>query len=60
MGLKTKLIFDEELNSYYESVKAEFEDFLKIEIAKESKEMAPLIEKGSFGVERCYGLFCVG
>ena len=41
MGLKTKLIFDEELNSYYESVKAEFEDFLKIEIAKESKEMEP-------------------
>ena len=49
MGLKTKLIFDEELNSYYESVKAEFEDFLKIEIAKESKEMAPLIEKGVLG-----------
>ena len=49
MGLKTKLIFDEELNSYYELVKAEFEDFLKIEIAKESKEMAPLIEKGVLG-----------
>ena len=58
MGLKTKLIFDEELNSYYESVKAEFEDFLKIEIAKESKEMAPLIEKGVLGGKMLRPVLC--
>ena len=58
MGLKTKLLFDEELNSYYEVVKAEFEDFLKIEIAKESKEMAPLIEKGVIGGKMLRPVLC--
>ena len=58
MGLKTKLLFDEELNSYYEVVKAEFEDFLKIEISKESKEMAPLIEKGVLGGKMLRPVLC--
>ena len=58
MGLKTKLLFDEELNSYYEVVKAEFEDFLKIEIAKESKEMAPLIEMGVIGGKMLRPVLC--
>mgnify|MGYP003323222159 CR=1 FL=1 len=54
----TDKLFDEELNSYYESVKAEFEDFLKIEIAKESKEMAPLIEKGVLGGKMLRPVLC--
>ena len=58
MGLKTKQMFDEELNSYYEVVKAEFEDFLKIEISKESKEMAPLIEKGVLGGKMLRPVLC--
>lgn len=58
MGLKTKLIFNDELNSYYELVKAEFEDFLKVEIAKESKEMAPLIEKGVLGGKMLRPVLC--
>ena len=58
MGLKTKLLFDDELNSYYEVVKAEFEDFLKIEISKESKEMAPLIEKGVLGGKMLRPVLC--
>jgi|TARA_B100001113_G_scaffold353379_1_gene357464 geranylgeranyl pyrophosphate synthase len=58
MKLKTKLQFTEELNNYYQSVKLEFEDFLKIEIAKESKELAPLIEKGVLGGKMLRPVLC--
>jgi len=58
MKLKAKSQVNEDLNSYYEVVKSEFEDFIKTEIAKESKEMAPLIEKGLLGGKMLRPVLC--
>ena len=58
MKLKAKSQVNEDLNSYYEIVKSEFEDFIKTEIAKESKEMAPLIEKGLLGGKMLRPVLC--
>ena len=44
--LKENLIISENLNDYYKEVRAEFQRHLKREISKESKDLAPLIEKG--------------
>ena len=44
--LKENLIISENLNDYYKEVRAEFQRHLKREISKESKDIAPLIEKG--------------
>jgi len=58
MGLKTKILFEDKLNDYYESIKTEFEDFLKNEIEKESMEFAPLLEEGVLGGKMLRPVLC--
>jgi len=58
MGLKTKILFTEDLNNYYESVKTEFEDFLRNEIEKEAMEFAPLLEEGVLGGKMLRPVLC--
>ncbi|SVB19229.1 uncharacterized protein METZ01_LOCUS172083, partial [marine metagenome] len=58
MGLKTKILFNEDLNNYYESVKTEFEDFLRNEIEKEAMEFAPLLEEGVLGGKMLRPVLC--
>ena len=44
--LQENLTVSQNLNDYFEEVRAEFQRHLKREISKESKDIAPLIEKG--------------
>ena len=56
-ALSQQDIFDD-LSTYYERVKLEFEDHLKIEISKEPQEIAALLEKGVSGGKKLRPVLC--
>ena len=58
MKLKTKSQLNEDLNNYYEIVKSEFEDFLRDEINKETKEFAPMLEDAVIGGKMLRPVLC--
>ncbi len=58
MKLKAKNQLYEELDDYCETVRPEFEDFLKNEINKETKEFAPILEDAVIGGKMLRPILC--
>ena len=55
---KTSRTFSNDLNEYYIEVKEEFEEHLKRELSKESKAIAPLLERGGSGGKQLRPVLC--